>query len=157
MKKMVNEFKEFAVRGNVVDMAVGIIIGAAFGRIVSSLVEDIVMPPLGLITRKVNFIDWYINLSGGTYASLAEAKAGGAITISYGLFLNHILSFMIVAACVFLLVKQINNLRRKEDVASIAPTQKSCPYCFASISIKATRCPLCTSHLDVAKHPKVYE
>ncbi len=151
MKKMIQEFKEFAVRGNVVDMAVGIIIGAAFGRIVSSLVEDIVMPPIGLFTGKINFSNLYINLSGGEYHSFAEAKAAGAVTINYGVFLNNIISFLIVAMCVFILIKQINKLKRKEDVESIAPTQKSCPYCFTSISINATRCPACTSQLTNSK------
>ena len=148
MKKIVQEFKEFAVRGNVVDMAVGIIIGAAFGKIVSSLVEDIVMPPIGLITGKINFSNLYIDLTGGDYASLAEAKAAGAVTINYGAFINNMITFAIVAVVVFFLVKQINRLKRKEDVASIAPTQKSCPYCFTSISIKATRCPQCTSQIE---------
>lgn len=148
MKKILQEFREFAVRGNVVDMAVGIIIGAAFGRIVSSLVEDIVMPPMGLITGKINFADLYINLSGVHYASLEEAKAAGAATVNYGVFINHVISFLIVALCVFFMVKQVNALRRKEDVDSIAPTQKSCSYCFSSISIKATRCPHCTSELS---------
>jgi len=147
MKKVFQEFKEFAVRGNVVDMAVGIIIGAAFGKLVSSLVEDIVMPPIGLLTKNVNFADFYINLSGGHYASLAEAKAAKAVTINYGLLLNNSVSFIIVAVCCFFLVKQINNLRRKEDTTSITPTQKSCPYCLMSISLKAKRCPHCTSQL----------
>ncbi len=150
MGRFLKEFKEFAVRGNVVDMAVGVIIGAAFGRIVSSLVEDIVMPPIGLLTGKIDFANLYLNLSGGEYRSLAEAKAAGAVTVSYGVFLNHLISFLIVVTCVFVLVKQINALRRKEDVESIAPTQKSCPFCFSSISIKATRCPQCTSNLEGA-------
>ncbi|MFC1808788.1 large-conductance mechanosensitive channel protein MscL [Candidatus Omnitrophota bacterium] len=144
---MLQEFKEFAVRGNVIDMAVGIIIGAAFGKLVSSIVEDIVMPPIGLLIKNVNFADLYINLSGGQYASLAEAKAAKVVTINYGVFLNNGISFIIVAACCFILVKQINNLRRKEDTTSIAPTQKSCPYCLMSISLKAKRCPHCTSQL----------
>lgn len=149
--KIMQEFKEFAVRGNVIDMAVGILTGAAFGKIVSSLVEDIIMPPIGILTGKIDFSNLYINLSGRVYNSLAEAKAAGAATINYGIFLNNVISFFVVAICVFLLVKQINNLRRKEDAESIAPTQKSCPYCFSSISIKATRCPLCTSQLSEGK------
>ncbi len=148
MKKMLDEFREFAVRGSVVDMAVGILIGAAFGKIVSSLVEDIIMPPIGLITGKIDFSNLYVNLSEGTYQSLAEAKAAGAATINYGIFINHFISFFVVAVCVFLLVRQINNLKRKEDSASIAPTQKSCSYCFSSISIEANRCPYCTSELS---------
>jgi len=147
MKKILSEFKEFAVRGNVVDMAVGIIIGAAFARIVSSLVEDIVMPPIAWVTGKVNFSNLFINLSGGQYSTLAEAKAAGAATVNYGIFINNIISFLVVAVCVFFLVKQINTLKRKEDVESIAPSQKPCSYCFSSISIKATRCPQCTSEL----------
>lgn len=149
--KIIQEFKEFAVRGNVIDMAVGILIGAAFGKLVSSLVEDIIMPPIGIITGKIDFSNLYINLSGGVYKSLAGAKAAGAATINYGLFINNAISFLVVAICVFFLVKQINNLRRKEDAESIAPTQTSCPYCFSSISIKATRCPLCTSQLEGSK------
>ncbi|MDP8229766.1 MAG: large-conductance mechanosensitive channel protein MscL [Candidatus Gorgyraea atricola] len=148
---MIQEFKEFAVRGNVIDMAVGILIGAAFGKIVSSFVADIIMPPIGLITGKLDFSNLYINLSGGVYNSLAEAKAQGAATINYGVFINNVISFLVAAICVFILVKQINNLRRKEDTGSIVPTQKSCPYCFSSISIKATRCPLCTSQLSKEK------
>lgn len=146
---MFKEFKEFAVRGNVIDMAVGIIIGAAFGKIVDSLVKDLVMPPVGALTGGIDFSNHFISLSGKSYATLAEAKAAGASTLNYGLFLNTVLSFLIVALCVFFLVKQINRLKRKEDTSSIAPTQKSCPYCFTSISIKATRCSSCTSQLSV--------
>ncbi len=149
--KIMQEFKEFAVRGNVIDMAIGILVGAAFGKIVSSLVEDIIMPPIGIITGKIDFSNLYINLSGGAYKTLAEAKAAGAATINYGIFINNVISFLVVAMCVFLLVKQINNLRRREDAESIAPTQRSCPHCFSSISIKATRCPLCTSQLGEGK------
>ena len=148
---ILKEFKEFAVRGNVIDMAVGIIIGAAFGKIVNSLVQDIVMPPVGVLIGGIDFSSHFINLSEESYATLAEAQAAGAATLNYGIFLNTVLSFLIVALCVFFLVKQINRLKRKEDVASIAPTQKSCPYCFTSISIKATRCPFCTSQLGVAE------
>ena len=148
MIKLFNEFKEFAVRGNVVDMAVGILIGAAFGRIVTSLVEDVVMPPIGLLTGKIDFSNMFISLSGGNYRSLAEAKAAGAVTLNHGLFINHVISFLIVGFCVFFIVRQINRLKRKEDSESIAPTQKSCPYCLSSISINAVRCPYCTSHLQ---------
>ena len=154
MKKklqILKEFKEFAVRGNVIDMAVGIIIGAAFGKIVSSLVGDVVMPTVGVLTGGVDFSNHFINLSGESYTTLAEAQAAGAVTLNYGIFLNAVLSFLIVALCVFILVKQVNRLKRKEDVASIAPTQKSCPHCFTSISIKATRCPFCTSELAITK------
>ncbi|MCK5260260.1 MAG: large conductance mechanosensitive channel protein MscL [Candidatus Omnitrophica bacterium] len=147
---MLKEFKEFVVRGNVIDMAVGIIIGAAFGKIVNSLVADVVMPPVGVLIGGIDFSNHFINLSGESYATLAEAQAAGAATLNYGIFLNTILSFLIVAFCVFFLVKQVNRLKRKEDVTSVAPTQKSCPYCFTSISIKAMRCPFCTSELSAA-------
>jgi large conductance mechanosensitive channel len=148
VKKVIGEFREFAVRGNVVDMAVGILIGAAFGKVVNSLVEDILMPPIGLFTKKIDFSNLFINLSGGSYKSLTEAKAAGAVTINYGLFINNITSFLVVGLCVFFLVRQINKLKRREDSTSIAPTQKSCPYCFSSISVNASRCPHCTSDLS---------
>jgi len=149
---MLKEFKEFAVRGNVVDMAVGVIIGAAFGKIVSSMVSDIMMPPLGALTKGVDLTNHFIVLTGNdTYETLAAAKAAGAATLNYGLFLNNIITFLIVAFAVFILVKQINRLKRKEDTGSIAPTQKSCPFCFQSVSIKATRCSFCTSQLEVKK------
>jgi len=151
MLKFLKEFREFAVRGNVVDMGVGIIIGAAFSQIVRSFVDDLVMPPISLLTGKINFVDLYINLSGSQYESLAQAKAAGAVTLNYGRFLNHSLSFLIVAGCVFVFVRQINALKRKEDVSSITPTQKSCPFCYSSISIKAIRCPQCTSDLAEQK------
>jgi len=151
MKKFINEFKEFAVRGNVIDMAVGIIIGASFGKIVSSLVADVIMPPVGLVLGKMDFSNLFVSLDGNTYKTLAEAKEAGAATLNYGLFINTLISFAIVGMTVFLLVKYINSLKRKEDVASISPTQKSCPFCFSSISIKATRCPLCTSQLESLK------
>ena len=149
---MLKEFKEFAVRGNVVDMAVGVIIGAAFGKIVTSMVTDVMMPPLGAMTKGVDFVNHFIVLSGdGHYETLEAAKAAGAATLNYGLFLNNIISFIIVAFAVFILVKQVNRLKRKEDTGSIAPTQKSCPFCFQSVSIKATRCSFCTSQLEVKK------
>ena len=149
---MLKEFKEFAVRGNVVDMAVGVIIGAAFGKIVTSMVTDIMMPPLGALTKGVDMKNHFFVLKGsGTYETLEAAKAAGAATLNYGLFLNNVISFLIVAFAVFILVKQINRLKRKEDTGSIAPTQKSCPFCFQSVSIKATRCSFCTSKLEVKK------
>jgi large conductance mechanosensitive channel len=141
---MWKEFRDFAVRGNVIDLAVGIIIGAAFGKIVTSLVNDILMPPLGVILGKVDFSNLYINLSGKAYASLAEAKAAGAATINYGLFINNIIDFVIVAFAVFLLIRQVNKLTAKP--APPAAT-KECPYCASAIPIKATRCPHCTSEL----------
>jgi len=145
---MFKEFKEFIMRGNVLDLAVGIIIGAAFGTIVNSLVKDIIMPPIGLLLGKVNFADLYINLSGGTYASLADAKAAGAATLNYGLFINAIIDFLIIAIVIFFVVKGINQLKRKPEPAPAAePTTKECPFCFTSIPIKAVRCPNCTSQL----------
>ncbi len=142
---MWKEFKDFIARGNVLDLAVGIIIGLAFGKIVTSLVNDIVMPPIGLLLGKVDFNNLFINLSGKSYATLAAAKEAGAATINYGVFINTIIEFLIVALVVFLLVKQINKMTRKPEPA--APTTKECPYCFSAIAIKATRCPNCTSQL----------
>ncbi len=142
---MFKEFKEFAVKGNVMDMAVGIIIGAAFGRIVGSLVNDVLMPPIGRLLGKVDFSSLYINLSGTAYDSLAAAKAAGAPTLNYGLFLNTVLEFLIVAFAVFLVVKQVNRLRR--EPAPAAPTTRDCPHCLTAIPLKATRCPACTSQL----------
>lgn len=147
---MLKEFKAFAMRGNVLDMAVGIIIGGAFGKIVTSLVNDILMPPIGLILGKVDFSNLYLNLSGTSYASLADAKAAGAATINYGLFLNTVLDFVIVAFALFLIIRQVNRLAAKPAPAVAAPTTKECPFCYSTIPIKATRCPHCTSELKVA-------
>ncbi len=151
MKTILKEFKDFASRGNVLDLAVGVIIGGAFGKIVTSLVNDIVMPPLGILLGKVDFKDMYVNLSGKEYDSLAAAKAASAATVNYGFFLNTIIEFVIVAFAVFLLVKQINKLRsltgkggRKKDPE---PTTRECPYCLSAIPKKATRCAHCTSEL----------
>ena len=146
---MLKEFKEFAMRGNVIDMAVGIIIGAAFGTIVKSLVDDVIMPPIGLLLGNVDFSNLYINLSGQDYASLAEAQKAGAATLNYGLFLNTIINFIIVAFAVFLLIRQVNRFAKKKE-APAAPTAKECPHCLSSIPIKATRCPHCTSQLQAA-------
>ncbi len=143
---MFKEFRDFAMRGNVVDLAVGIIIGAAFGKIVTSLVNDILMPVLGLILGRVDFSNLYVNLSGKSYDSLAAAKAAGAATINYGLFLNAIVDFLIVAFAVFLLVRQINRLTRK-PAPPAAPTTKGCPYCLTAVPLAASRCPACTSNL----------
>lgn len=143
---MLKEFREFAVKGNVLDMAVGIIIGAAFGKIVTSFVEDIIMPPIGLLLGRVDFSGLFLNLSGTDYPSLAAAKAAGAATINYGLFLNNIISFLIVAFAVFLLVKGVNKLRRQEETAEEA-TEKPCPFCATDIPLAAMRCPHCTSEL----------
>lgn len=147
MKKMLKEFKEFAMRGNVIDMAVGIIIGSAFGKIVSSLVNDVLMPPIGRLLGKVDFSNLFINLSGTHYESLAEAKKAGAATINYGLFINTVIDFLIVAFVIFMLVSAINRLKRQPAPVPAAPTTKECPYCFSVIPIKATRCPHCTSEL----------
>jgi large conductance mechanosensitive channel len=145
---MFREFREFAMRGNVVDLAVGIIIGAAFGKIVTSLVNDIVMPPIGLVLGRVDFSSLFINLSGQPYASLAEAKAAGAPTINYGVFLNTVIDFVIVAFAIFLLVRFINRLSRQPETTPPAPTTRECPFCLSSIPLRATRCPQCTSTLQ---------
>jgi large conductance mechanosensitive channel len=147
---MWREFKEFAMRGSVVDLAVGIIIGAAFGRIITSLVEDILMPPIGRLLGNVDFSDLFINLSGTPYTSLAQAKAAGAPTINYGVFLNTVLNFLIVALAIFLLVRGINRLRRQYEEPPAGPTTKECPYCASTIALKAIRCPQCTSDLQAA-------
>lgn len=152
---MLKEFKEFAMRGNVVDMAVGIIIGAAFGTIVKSLVADVIMPPIGLLLGGVDFTDLFLVLKEGTeaaapYATLADAKAAGAVTINYGAFLNTVISFVIVAFAVFMLIKGINSAKREEEAPPAEPTDKECPYCCTKIAIKATRCPHCTSELGSA-------
>jgi large conductance mechanosensitive channel len=147
---MFKEFKEFAMRGNVVDMAVGIIIGGAFGTIVKSLVDDVLMPPIGLLLGNVDFANIFTVIKAGEiagpYATLAEAKAAGAVTINMGIFINSIISFLIVAFAVFLLIRQINAMKRSEE-ASAVPTTKECPFCFSTIPIKATRCPSCTSEV----------
>lgn len=145
---MWKEFKAFAMRGNVLDMAVGIIIGAAFGRIITSLVSDILMPPIGLILGKVDFSSLFLNISGKSFATLAEAKAANAATINYGLFLNTVIDFVIVAFVIFLLVRQIN--RWNKPAPAPEATTKDCPYCASAIPIKATRCPNCTSELRAA-------
>lgn len=143
---MLKEFREFVMRGNVIDMAVGIIIGTAFGKIITSLVNDILMPPIGLLLGQVDFSNLFIDLSGQTYPSLAEAKAAGAATINYGLFINTLLDFTIVAFAIFLLIRQINRMKRPAE-APQAPSVKNCPHCLSSIHINATRCPHCTSEL----------
>jgi len=149
-----NEFKQFAMRGNVVDMAVGIIIGGAFGTIVKSLVADVMMPPLGLLLGGVDFSDLFITLkegvTAGPYATLAAAQTAGAVTISYGVFINAVTSFLIVALAVFLLIKGINKLQREKEAPAARPARKDCPRCFTSIPVKATRCPNCTSDIGPA-------
>lgn len=148
MKNFFNEFKEFAVKGNVIDLAVGIIIGSAFTTIVNSLVKDIVMPPLGLLVKKVDFSNLYIDLSREGYQTLAEAQAAGAPTLNYGLFINNVIIFLITALAVFMLVKWVNKLRRKKTAYDEHhPETKACPFCFSAINLQAVRCPQCTSEL----------
>jgi len=145
---MLKEFKEFAMKGNVLDLAVGIILGAAFGGIVTSFVNDVLMPPIGLALGKVDFTNLFLNLSGGAHATLKAAKEAGAATINYGVFLNTVINFLIVAFAVFLLVRQVNRLKRQPEAAPAAPpSTKDCPYCLSPIAIKATRCSHCTSEL----------
>jgi len=148
---MFKEFKEFAMKGNVVDMAVGIIIGAAFGTIVKSLVADLIMPPIGLLLGNVDFTNLFAVLREGAtmgpYASLADAQKAGAVTVNYGVFINTIISFVIIAFAVFLLIRYINKLKREQEAPPPEPTTKECPYCLSSVPIKATRCAFCTSEL----------
>lgn len=147
---MLKEFKEFAMRGNVVDMAVGIIIGAAFGKIVSSFVNDVLMPPIGLLLGKVNFSNLFIDLSGNNFATLEEATKAGAATINYGLFFNTILDFVIVAFAVFLMIRQINRMKREPEAVPASPDTKQCPFCLSTVPLQAVRCPHCTSDLKGA-------
>jgi len=149
---MFKEFKEFAMRGNVLDMAVGIIIGGAFGTIISSMVNDVLMPPVGMALGNVDFTNLYILLKEGSkaaapYAALADAKAAGAVTINYGLFLNSVISFVIVAFCVFMLIRSMNKLKREEVAPPAEPTTRDCPFCYTAIPLKASRCPSCTSEV----------
>ena len=155
LKNFISEFKKFAMRGNVIDMAVGIIIGAAFGKIVDSLVKDVIMPPIGLLLGKVDFSNLFLVLKDGAtpapYNSLAAAQAAGAVTMNLGLFVNAIISFLIVAFAVFILIKAINELQAKMDkkeAQNIVKTTKACPYCCSEIPLNATRCPQCTSELE---------
>jgi large conductance mechanosensitive channel len=147
---MFKEFKEFAVRGNVLDLAIGVIIGAAFGKIVTSLVDDVIMPPIGLLLGPVDFSNRFVSLTGKHYDSLAQAKAAGAPTLNYGLFFNALITFLIVAFVVFLIVRAVNRMRRGEEAPAAAPVVKECQYCLSSIPIKASRCPHCTSQLAAA-------
>ncbi len=140
---MLKDFKEFAVKGNAIDLAIGVIIGAAFAKVVDSIVNDIIMPPLGLVIGKVDFSNLFFNLGGNHYASLAAAKAAGAPTINYGLFINNIINFVIIAFVIFLVVKQINKFRQKAPV-----DKRECPFCKTHIPIAAVRCPACTSQLS---------
>jgi large conductance mechanosensitive channel len=147
---MLKEFKEFALRGNVVDMAVGIIIGGAFGKIVSSFVKDVIMPPIGLLLGDVNFGDLYINLTDQSYATLAEAEEAGVAVIKYGAFINTVIDFVIIAFVIFLVIRQMNKMKRQEEEPPVEPTTKDCSFCMSTIPIKAARCPHCTSELKVA-------
>ncbi|BCR05632.1 large-conductance mechanosensitive channel [Desulfuromonas versatilis] len=144
---MLQEFKKFAMRGNVVDMAVGIIIGAAFGKIVSSLVKDVIMPPIGLLMGKVDFSSLFINLSGTDYTSLKAAQEAGAPTINYGVFINTLLDFVIVAFAIFMMIKAMNRMMEKKEEEPQAPDTKECPECLSEIPIAAKRCRHCTSQV----------
>jgi large conductance mechanosensitive channel len=148
---MFKEFKEFIARGNVMDMAIGVIIGTAFGAIVKSLVSDIIMPPIGLLLGDVDFSNLYVLLEkgdpAGPYASLAEAQAAGAVTINYGVFIDTVISFLIVALVVFIVIRNVNRLKREEEAPPAEPTTKECPFCLSTIPIQASRCPHCTSEL----------
>lgn len=147
---MLKEFKEFAMKGNVVDMAVGIIIGGAFGKIISSLVADVIMPPIGMLMGGVDFSTLFYNLSGQAYPSLAAAKEAGAPTINYGVFFQTILDFVIIAFAIFLLIRQMNKLTKKPEAPPGPPTTKDCPQCLSTIPIKATKCAHCTSDVKAA-------
>ncbi len=151
IKEMMNEFKKFVMRGSVIDMAVGIIIGGAFTKIVNSMVADVMMPPLGLLIGKVDFSNWFVVIKQGTtagpYTTIAEAQSAGATTMNLGLFLNAIISFVIVAFCIFLLIKAINKLNSPKEQAPIPVSTKKCPYCCSEIPLEATRCPHCTSEI----------
>lgn len=146
MAKIWQEFKEFSMKGNVLDLAIGVIIGGAFGKIVTSFVNDILMPPLGLLIGKVDFANLYLNLGEKHYSSLAQAKAAGAATINYGVFLNNVLDFLIVAFSMFLVVKQVNRFKRRDPDPEVRT--KDCPFCYEEIPIKAIRCGHCTSELQ---------
>lgn len=150
---MLKEFKEFAMRGNVLDMAVGIIIGVAFGAIVKSLVDGVIMPPIGLLLGNVDFANLFLVLKDGPelaapYASLIEAQTAGAVTVDYGVFVNNVVNFLIVAFAVFLLIRSMNRLKRKEEAPAPAPTNRECPFCLSAIPIRASRCPFCTSQVE---------
>ena len=147
---MFKEFKEFAMKGNVMDMAIGIIIGAAFGKIVSSFVNDVLMPPLGLLLGNSDFTNKFLTLKGEAFNTLDAAKEAGSVTMNYGLFLNTLIDFLIIAFAIFLMVRQINRLKRKPEAEPPPPNTKDCPFCFSTIPIKATRCGNCTSELKAA-------
>ncbi len=144
---MLKEFKEFALKGNALDLAIGVIIGAAFGGIVKSLTDDVIMPPIGKLLGGVDFTNLFLVLGGGTFATLKAAKDAGAATINYGVFLNTVINFLIIAFVLFLVVRAINALKREAPAPAAAPTSKDCPFCASAIPLKATRCPHCTSTL----------
>jgi len=145
---MLKEFKEFAMRGSVLDLAIGIVLGAAFGAIVTSFVNDILMPPIGMLLGGVEFSNMFITLSGGQYATLEEAQTAGAVTLNYGLFVNTLINFLIIAFAIFLVVRAINRMQREPEPVEEEPTTRDCPYCLSTIPLKATRCPQCTSQLE---------
>lgn len=146
---MLKEFREFAVKGNVIDLAIGVIIGGAFGKIVTSLVNDMIMPVIGLLIGKVDFSNLFISLDGTSYTSLSAAQEAGAATLNYGIFINTVIEFLIITFSIFIVIRQINRLKKKEEkVEEKAPTTKSCPYCYTEIRIEATRCPNCTSVIE---------
>ena len=142
---MLKEFRDFAMRGNVIDLAVGVIIGGAFGKIITSFVSDVLMPPFGLLLGRVDFSNLFLSLNGQSYKTIADAQAAGAPTLNYGNFINNVIDFLIVALVIFLMIRAINRLQKPTPAA--APITKDCPYCFTAIPIKATRCPQCTSQL----------
>jgi len=144
---MLKEFKEFALKGNALDLAIGVIIGAAFGAIVKSLTDDVIMPPIGKLLGGVDFTNLFLVLGGGTFATLKAAKDAGAATINYGVFLNTVINFVIIAFVLFLVVRAMNSLKREAPAPVAAPTTKDCQYCASAIPVKATRCPMCTSNL----------
>jgi large conductance mechanosensitive channel len=147
--KVLDEFREFAIKGSVVDLAVGVVIGAAFNQVVNSLVNDVVTPPIGALLRGIDFSNLYLSLGGGEYETLQAAQNAGAATLNYGLFINALISFVITAWVIFLVVKVVNRLRRAEEAEPTkTPTERPCPYCFTKISVKAMRCPNCTSQLE---------
>ncbi len=147
---MLQEFKEFALRGNVIDLAIAVVIGAAFGSIVTSFVNDILMPPIGMVVGNVDFSNLFITLSRGQFETLAAAQEAGAATLNYGLFINTVVDFLIIAFALFLVVRQVNRLQRSKEEEPAEPTTKECPYCLTTIPIGATRCPHCTSQLETA-------
>lgn len=145
---MLKDFKDFIMRGNVLDLAVAVIIGGAFGKVITSLVNDVLMPPLGSLLGKVDFSNLFISLSGTPYASLTDAKTAGAATVNYGLFLNNVVDFVIVAFAIYFIIRAVNRLQKAKTAPPSKPTTKDCPYCLSNIPIKAIRCPYCTSQLE---------